>query len=325
MANVNCEACESIRQTDPSLIVNGLTETECASLQNNTGLNPSAGHTDCEDLNNLNDCLVGNMATEVDAYDVCDWKPFMKKFIPNVWTTLKAMICAICGIWTRLSAIPTDIADQFARIMCYIDYILDGKDASALLDESAFEAGTGVDFNRKDDGHISKPGIRISGSTYTVTSSIRINITTEHWGRLGLTNSGNRVKWGTGDNDYNKLNTPSGNYTICVIKIPKATLPWVKSLSSCVGTFTNAGVGQIYVNAYDGDTSDNQMTGQWGYSSTAVTVPAGYIYLRVSLISLTTWGIEYGDADTSSGGDGYADVTFRATGLARTNKSGITC
>ena len=105
MANLNCSACEDLRQDDPNLIVNGFTDTECASLQNNTGLNPSSGNDDCEDLNNLNDCLVGNMETEVDAYDVCDWKTFMKKFIPNVWTVLKAMICAICGLWTQLTNI----------------------------------------------------------------------------------------------------------------------------------------------------------------------------------------------------------------------------
>ena len=97
MANMNCEACDSIRQNDPSFVINGLGDEECASLGNDTGLVPSSGNDDCEDLNNINDCLVGNMATEVDAYDVCDWKPFMKKFIPNVWTTFKAIICAICA------------------------------------------------------------------------------------------------------------------------------------------------------------------------------------------------------------------------------------
>lgn len=105
MANINCEACDEIRQTSPGLIINGLGDEECTSLQNDTGLNPSSGHTNCEDLNNLNDCLVGNMAAEVDAYEICDWKPFMKKFIPNVWTTLKGIICALCGIWTRINCI----------------------------------------------------------------------------------------------------------------------------------------------------------------------------------------------------------------------------
>ena len=112
MANFSCEACDSIRQTDPSLLINGITDTECASLQNNTGLLPSSGHEDEEDLHNLNDCLVGNMATEVDSFDVCDWKTFMKKFIPNLWTTLKAIICAISGLWTKVDC-NTDSINSF--------------------------------------------------------------------------------------------------------------------------------------------------------------------------------------------------------------------
>lgn len=321
MIDYSCSACEELRQDAPSFVVNGMSETECASLANNTGLNPSSGNDDCTDLNNMNDCLIKNMENEINSYNVCSWKDYMKALVNNMWTMYKGIICALCGLWTAVSAIPGDIADTLARIQCYIDYILDGKDASALLTESNFEAGTGVAFTRSGDS-IAKPGLRINGSTYTVTGSIRIDITTEHWGRLGLTPTGNRVKWGTGDGDYNRINTPSGNYTICIIKIPKSTMPWLKSLSSCVGSFVNAGVGQIYVQAYD---SGDSMKGQWGDSSTAVTVPDGYIYLRISLVSLTTWGIEYGDADTANGGDGYADVTFRATGLARTNKSGIDC
>lgn len=111
MATVNCEACEDIRQTSPEFVINGITDDICTSLQNDTGLTPSSGHNDCTDLNNLNDCLIGNEATEVDAYDVCDWKTFMKQFIPNVWTVLKAMICAICGIWTNIHNILTAIAN----------------------------------------------------------------------------------------------------------------------------------------------------------------------------------------------------------------------
>lgn len=122
MANMNCEACESIRQIDPSLIVNGIGDTECASLKNNTGLTPSSGHEDEEDLHNLNDCLVGNMATEVDAYDVCDWKTFMKKFIPNVWTTLKAIICAIGGLWTKVDC-NTDSINKFDNEFVFSDKV----------------------------------------------------------------------------------------------------------------------------------------------------------------------------------------------------------
>ena len=102
MANYNCSACNDLREDAPNLIVNGLGETECTSLKNNTGLNPSNANDDCTDLENLNDCLVGNMEQEIDAYDVCEWKEFMKQFIPNVWTVFKGIICSMCGLWTRV-------------------------------------------------------------------------------------------------------------------------------------------------------------------------------------------------------------------------------
>lgn len=116
MADMNCSACEDIRQTSPEFVVNGLTDEICSSLANDTGLSPTDDHNDCTDLNNLNDCLIGNQETEVDAYDVCDWKPFMKQFIPNLWTVLKAIICAVCGLWTRMSRMCTSIDNILALI-----------------------------------------------------------------------------------------------------------------------------------------------------------------------------------------------------------------
>lgn len=121
MAELNCSACEDIRQTSPEFVVNGLTDDICTSLANDTGLNPTSGHDDCQDLHNLNDCLVGNQETEVDLYDVCDWKPFMKQFIPNLWTTLKAMICAICGIWTNIHNIWNNIQNLWTKVGCVYD------------------------------------------------------------------------------------------------------------------------------------------------------------------------------------------------------------
>lgn len=105
MAEINCSACEELRQEAPQLACNGFDDSMCASLQNNTGLVASSGNDDCTDLNNLNDCLVGNQEVEVDLYEVCDWKKFMKQFIPNLWTTLKAIICAICGLWENIASI----------------------------------------------------------------------------------------------------------------------------------------------------------------------------------------------------------------------------
>lgn len=102
MAELNCEACIEIRDEVPELVVNGFDDDMCTSLQNDTGLKPSSGHDDCTDLDLMNDCLIGNMDTEIDDYDVCDWKEFTKQFINNIWTTLKAIVCTICGLWTNI-------------------------------------------------------------------------------------------------------------------------------------------------------------------------------------------------------------------------------
>lgn len=104
-ATRNCESCSDLQENSSEFVVNGVTENVCTSLKNNMGFNASSGHDDCTDLEYANDCLIGNMEDEVDAYEVCDWKEFMTTFIHNLWSVLKAIICAICGIWTHLDLI----------------------------------------------------------------------------------------------------------------------------------------------------------------------------------------------------------------------------
>ena len=116
MANNNCSACEDLRQRAPSLIVNGLNNTMVTNLKNDLGLVASDSVNDCTALNDMNDCLVGNEAEEVELYEVCDWKKFMKQFIPNLWTTLKAMIAAICGLWTHVEAVEDQMGDMCSLI-----------------------------------------------------------------------------------------------------------------------------------------------------------------------------------------------------------------
>ena len=116
MAQRNCSACEELREDASNLVLNGIGDSECASLKNNTGLNPSSGNDDCTDLDNLNDCLIGNMEEEIDAYDVCDWKDYMKLFVGNAWTVFKAIICAICGLWTNMANLWSEINGLKNRI-----------------------------------------------------------------------------------------------------------------------------------------------------------------------------------------------------------------
>lgn len=109
MANKNCNACNEIRSEVPELVANGFTEAMCTSMKNDTGMKQSVGHDDCEDLDLLNDCLVGNMKDEIEDYDGCDWKNFTKKFIDNLWTLFEAMKCAICGLWTNVHNLWTTV------------------------------------------------------------------------------------------------------------------------------------------------------------------------------------------------------------------------
>ena len=106
---VNCGACAEIREIDPSLVLNGFTDAECASLKNNTGLVPNSGNDNETDLNNLNDCLIGNLVTEVEQYDSCDWKEYTMRMSPNEWTMFKALICAISGLQAKVDALESRI------------------------------------------------------------------------------------------------------------------------------------------------------------------------------------------------------------------------
>lgn len=304
MANKNCDACSELQEYSADFVQNGVTTSICNSLKNNTGFNTSSGHDNCEDLDNANDCLIGNMEDAIEGYDVCSWKDYMRDFVHNLWNVLKAMICSMCGLWQRTE-----------KNSCELDFLIGGEDISGKLEESDFVAGTGISFDRADDQTIDLSLI-VRGNVYTVSGSIRVDTSTQHWGRLGLTNTGSRVQWGSASDEYNRINTPNGNYTIAIVKLKKSKFPWLRSLSSTVGSFVNAGVGQIFVRSYD---EGSTYTGQWGVDSSSGTVPSGYIYLRISLISLTTWGIEYGGSDNSAG------VTFRATGMANVKRSGIEC
>lgn len=141
MAEVNCAACEDLRNNVPELIVNGLSDDMCTSLQNDTGLKPSVGHNDCTDLENLNDCLVGNLETEVEKYDVCDWRDFTKELIGNLWTVSKAMVCSICGIWTNIHNLWNQISALWAQLASAGSYTLTKDGNYIVLNSDSGEKG----------------------------------------------------------------------------------------------------------------------------------------------------------------------------------------
>lgn len=156
----NCKACDDLRTNAPNVLVNGVDATACNSLKNNTGFNPATSTDDCADLEDANDCLVGMMEEELDAYDVCDWKEYMAKFIPNVYTVLKGIICAICGLWKNVE-----------KIWCWLNNIT--KAQNFAVTEKYIEWAPGVDKNTVGTD-LALPAI--TGNAYTgyITGSIQI-------------------------------------------------------------------------------------------------------------------------------------------------------
>lgn len=167
MAKVNCSSCEDLREKAPNLFINGFGKTECNYLRNNTGI--SGKSDNCTDLNDMNDCFIGNMEQEVKNYETCDWKEFMRKFIPNVWTMFKAIICALCGIDTNID-----------KLWCWVENLAKPQNTGALTPDDSkvkYRAAHGVK-SRYDPEHPDPSDaplvIRIVGTTARITGSIRL-------------------------------------------------------------------------------------------------------------------------------------------------------
>lgn len=118
MSNIDCNACNTLKNTSPHFVQNGITDTECTSLAADTGLNPSLSpkHTDAEDLHTMNDCLIGRTEGDLEKYDICDWQDFMAMFIGNLYEVLKAIICAIGGIWVYIHNLLSRVASLESRM-----------------------------------------------------------------------------------------------------------------------------------------------------------------------------------------------------------------
>lgn len=101
-----CEACDTLESSAPTFVNNGVTTGIANRLKEDQGFGPGTKvDTDCEALNLANDCLIGGMEDELEKYDVCDIKTWLKNAWNNLHTVLKAMIMAICGLWDKVNCI----------------------------------------------------------------------------------------------------------------------------------------------------------------------------------------------------------------------------
>lgn len=144
MTEIDCASCERLCDNAPDFVQHGVTDEICASLKNDTGLNPSLSvlHNNCEDFEDMTDCLIGRMDQDIDLYEVCDWQTYMHKLVPNLYNYLKAMVCWLCGISDKINAI-------IGRIECIknaVQALVEQLTTSASFEPQVqYARGNGID------------------------------------------------------------------------------------------------------------------------------------------------------------------------------------
>lgn len=338
MAKVNCDACSEIRELDPNLVVNGWSSTECASMANDTGLSPSSGHNDCTDLELMNDCLIGNLDAEVDSYEVCDWKTFMHRFLPNLWTLFSAIKCAICGIWTNIHKLWTEVNNIWnfiKKLRCEMDYLYNGASFSfgeyTSDTKSHIVAGKGVSFlNVSASGTSSDISMtyvggglaHIGGSVLLYDDSFTDASTVYNYDTDGVNPRQSKSRMGNSDWQSHDKNPLGGSQLVYEIRLLKSEFPQIQRFFSGVALnaagggyhcqITRTGAGK-YADGQSGHCDHNTGAPANDDSSRGHLVPEGweYIQLRISWIE-----------NLSGGGKQYTPVGLLGM---RMNQSKIDC
>lgn len=329
MAN-NCAACDELKNIDANFIVNGLGDTECTSLANNTGLSPSSGNDDCTDLELMNDCLVKNMGSEIDSYTVCNWKDYMKLLVKNVWTMFKGIICSICGLWEAVDNVEVDTT----KIDCIVKMLQEGHEL--LIDETATSssyivAGQGVSFLKASESeefshevnleYIAGGLMRVYGSCRFYTSSF-----TDAGSCWHLDNANANAVYSSsraGNSRWGSSGKPAvAGDLVYEVRVKLSQYPWIKEFVDGFGMGHAGGSFNAHVRVFNAGQyaygthgychTDDGSPGDSGYSNGHL-VPEGWVYVQVR--------IDYLDQAMNSGSR-YSPYTFFGI---RLNADEITC
>ena len=335
MADIKCNACEELRTKAPEFATNGVTDAVCLSLKNNTGFSTSNDNDDCEDLNNANDCLVGAMENEVRSYQMCDWRAFMMKFISNLHSVLKAMICAICGLFTKVE-----------KAQCEINYLFNGA-TFAIGEETSGDAyavaGKGISFLIPKQGqtHTSNLSLTyIAGGLLKGFGSYQffdVDFTDDAVCSSFDTNGTTPVqtKNRKGNAEWHKTGRmASGGELICEFRIKKSKYPQLKTMFEGFGQESGGGGYHVRAVVFNGDAVTTQYPtkyawGQHGWCDDDGTpskagydsghaVPKGWFYVQLRLSYAFEEMVENGD----SNGQQYTPTYFMGV---RMNQNSIDC
>lgn len=95
-----CTSCGRLKEDNANFLLNGVTPSVCESLGNGMGFNGSS--TNCQDVQDANDCLIWGLLDKLPAYGNCDWKEFVKALGSNQATINDAFLCWLCGLESRV-------------------------------------------------------------------------------------------------------------------------------------------------------------------------------------------------------------------------------
>ena len=230
MSQIDCNSCSDLQTNAAEFVTSGITTNVCSSLKNNTGLGKKK--TNEADMNDANDCLVGRMAQDVNAYEVCDWKEFIKKFIGNIYEVIKGLICWLAGLQNKVD-----------KHDCQIDILANGASFHMDIDDGEVVLGKGVEYVGGDSAEDEFSITYIAGGL--ARGQCQVAFHTESWTDERGTHEGNSV-WGTtGD-------TITGNELIYEVRIDRSKYPQIKSLYAGFGQESNAGGYHVRWTHYGG-------------------------------------------------------------------------
>ena len=291
-----CEACEEIREKVPNLVANGWDEAYCESMMEDEGL--GIGNDDCTDLNTMNDCMVGSAGAEAEITDMCNWREYMMKFVSNLWTVLKAMICAICGIWENIH-----------RLWCVVGYHSQGE-ALVIGEEdtgsSYVVAGKGVSFMEVGTaGAASQVAFEyVAGGLVQVHGSLAFHSSnfTDDGACWSFDNQGVEPTFGTsriGNSIWQNTTGTTVNLRselLYEIRISLEQYPKIKEIFNGIGGPTGAGAYQVNLIAFE---AGKYIHGQHGLCDPASgdpiqsgddrghLVPEGWIYVQARMTNIS--------------------------------------
>lgn len=111
-----CTACGKLKEQNAEFVQNGVTTAICNSIKNNTGLKPSLGHKNCEDLGDVNACLINSLIEKLPGYNDCDWKEAFLEYVTNQEIFNELLVCNECGQWKAIDDINNELNNIWNEI-----------------------------------------------------------------------------------------------------------------------------------------------------------------------------------------------------------------